>query len=157
MPVELNDRTASPAATTVGACAEALLALIGRSEDELVVSLVDDQEIRRLNRDYRGKDRATDVLSFSQLEGEELIATPEQGAALGDVVISSQTAAQQAAAGGWTLEEELARLLLHGLLHLLGYDHEASAAEEARMQAEEHRLAVALHQRGLPCALEEPS
>ncbi len=74
---------------------------------------------------------------------------------LGDIVISVETAAEQAARGGWTLEEELGRLVLHGLLHLLGHDHEAGPAEAARMSAEEQRLAAALVDAGLPCAREE--
>ena len=85
---------------------------------ELTVVLTDDAEIRRLNRTYRGKDRATDVLSFSLGDGRgdtELI---------GDVVISVDTATRQARSYGASLEEELARLLVHGTLHLCGYDHQ---------------------------------
>lgn len=166
MPVELNDRTASPAhAEHLSASAELLLGLLGRSDAELDVSIVDDSAIHELNREYRGRDRPTDVLSFPQLEegaGEEMVAEPgaDPGGApvhLGDVVISIETAARQAQSGGWTLDEELARLLLHGVLHLLGYDHEQDAERAAIMQAEEARLAEEMIAAGIPCAREEPA
>ena len=67
------------------------------------------------------------------------------------------SAARQAQSGGWTLDEELARLLLHGVLHLLGYDHEQDAERAAIMQAEEARLAEEMIAAGIPCAREEPA
>lgn len=156
MPVDVSDRThASPRVRTLEACAERLLDLVGRTTAELGVVVVGDEEMRALNRDHRGRDRATDVLSFSQLDDQ-----PQPGEApqiLGDVVISVDTARRQAEAGGWTLDEELARLLVHGLLHLLGHDHEAGAEQEARMKGEETRLAAALVAAGIPCAREEPA
>ena len=142
---EAGDETLAAAAERV---AEALLALLERSDCELAVVLVDDERIRGLNSQWRGNDKATDVLSFSQLEGEE---PPLESGMLGDVVISVETLRAQARDGGWTDEEELSRLLLHGLLHLLGFDHEQE--DDARvMRAEEARLAGALHERGIPCA-----
>ena len=88
--------------------------------------LAGDAEIRDLNRRLRGKDRATDVLSFP---GSESI----EGLHLGDVLISVETAREQARGAGHTLERELKELLLHGLLHCLGHDHETDAGEmEAR-------------------------
>ncbi len=135
------------------AAAEFLLEALARGDHELTVSLVADQRIRELNRDYRGADRITDVLAFAQLEGEETISGGPP--LLGDVVVSVETAARQAGAGGWTVAEETVRLILHGLLHLLGYDHERGAADEAAMKAEEQRLAAALNATGLPCAGEE--
>jgi len=77
------------------------------------------------------------------------------GVLLGDVVISVETAGRQARRGGWSLEEELNRLLIHGLLHVLGFDHEQGEAEQARMKAEEARLAAALGAAGFGCASEE--
>ena len=97
---------------------------------ELSVVLTTDEEIHVLNRDYRGMDRPTDVLSFSMREGIGL-ETP----LLGDVVISLETAQRQADEKGWSLEEEFGFLLLHGILHLAGYDHvqdEDSRAMAAR-------------------------
>lgn len=132
----------------------------------LDVSIVDDAEIRVLNRDYRGKDASTDVLAFSQTQGEPISdgsATPAQaeaGAAaradhLGDIVISADSAERQAQTGGWTLEQEINRLLVHGLLHLLGYDHVDGGARQARMQSQELRLAQLLESAGFACARED--
>ena len=156
MPVELSDRTDGGDRTRLVAAAERLLVLLERAGDELGLVLVDDEAIRELNRSWRGKDRSTDVLSFPQGDADELeTAGGGQAALLGDVVISVDTAARQAAAGGWTDEEELNRLLLHGLLHLLGHDHEGGGEVEARMQAEERRLAAALIESGFACAHED--
>jgi probable rRNA maturation factor len=104
---------------------------------ELSILLVSDAEMRKLNRDYRGKDRPTDVLSFAQQEGPG--GAP--AGLLGDVVVSVDTAKRQAAERGATLPREAERLLVHGVLHLLGYDHERSAAEARRMQRRERALA----------------
>lgn len=91
------------------------------STSELSILLTGDAQIRKLNQHYRHKNRPTDVLSFSQLEGIRLNPAP---ASLGDVVISVQTAAKQANQHGISLNEEVLRLLIHGILHLLGYEHE---------------------------------
>ena len=119
------------------ATAKRLLGAVGEEGSSLSLSLVSDAAIRELNRDHRGKDKPTDVLSFSQIEnggvagGERL---------LGDVVISIETARRQAAEYDAPLQRELYRLLIHGLLHLLGHDH-IKAAERRVMEAEERRLA----------------
>jgi probable rRNA maturation factor len=111
--------------------ARAFLAALGRREAELSVLVVGDAAMRRLNRAWRGKDRATDVLSF-----------PAAGAGglLGDVVISLDTARRAAREGGRALGAELDRYLAHGILHLLGHDHEASPAAARRMARAEDRL-----------------
>jgi len=98
--------------------------------------LVGDAEIRRLNRDYRGKDRPTDVLSFSLREG----AYGDVSRALGDVVISLETAARQARERRAMIGDEVDRLLVHGILHLAGYDHEISPREERRMKRKEREM-----------------
>ncbi len=202
MPVEIIDETDTPELAAVAErAAVVLLEAIGREGAELSVLLVDDHAIRELNRDWRGKDRATDVLSFSLVEegsGEE--GTVEEGAAeeldaeseleemsmlfeevgdaatnggfdlfalsddehddgnpavmLGDVVVSVETMRRQAREGGWTDEEELVRLLLHGLLHLQGHDHE-EAEQASVMHAEEARLVAVLAEHGIACAWEE--
>ncbi|MFP8876063.1 MAG: rRNA maturation RNase YbeY [Myxococcota bacterium] len=103
---------------------------------EISISLVDDSAISELNATYREKQGATDVLSFSLLEGDH---SERRGALLGDVVVSLETAARQAARGGRSLDQEVLRLLIHGALHLLGHDHE-EAGEARRMRAEERRL-----------------
>jgi len=88
-----------------------------------------------LNRYHRGIDQPTDVLSFSQLEGEELSALPAgEPILLGDIVLSLERCAEQATDYGHSFERELGFLIAHGVLHLLGYDHQ-SAEEEAVMMA----------------------
>ena len=104
---------------------------------EISIVLTDDKRIQELNREYRKADRPTDVLAFSQLEGEAA-AIPAERVALGDVVISVDTAERQAAEQGHALENELDLLIIHGVLHLLGYDDEteADAAEMRRHESE---------------------
>ena len=107
----------------LGGAAEAL-----RARGEVSLVLAGDRLLHRLNRDYRGKDRPTDVLSFPGDGGE---------AGLGDVVISVETAARNARSGGRTLARELDVLALHGFLHVLGYDHET---DDGTMERLERRL-----------------
>lgn len=107
--------------------AVAYLRALGR-EGELSLLLVTDRAIRALNRDWRRKDQATDVLSFPLSE------PPGIGPLLGDVVVSLDTAARRARAEGRPVGEELDRYLAHGILHLLGYDHERPG--DARVMAE---------------------
>ena len=102
---------------------------LGRQDGELSVLLVDDDKIKTLNRQHRNIDSATDVLSFPQMDDDEFISH-----LLGDVVISVETAKRQASEHHFSLEQELVLLLLHGLLHLLGYDHERSPKEEQVMK-----------------------
>ncbi len=113
-----------------------VLRSLSRSRSELSIALVDDDEMRTLNVAWRGRERPTDVLSFSMLEGE---GAEHRGPLLGDVVIDIETAARQARQRRRGLDEELARLLIHGTLHLLGHDHEAEA-EAREMQREERRV-----------------
>lgn len=97
-------------------------------EAELTIVLTDDTRLRELNRDYLGIDAPTDVLSFPASETD-----PETGAHyLGDILVSVARARAQAEAAGHPLESELQLLVVHGVLHLLGYDH-AQAEEKARM------------------------
>jgi probable rRNA maturation factor len=113
-----------------------LLAALGHARSELSLALVDDPAIRHLNREWRGIDRATDVLSFSLLEGEQ---ATRRGRLLGDVVVSVETAARQARRRHRSLDETVARLVIHGVLHVLGHDH-ARPREARVMRAEERRL-----------------
>lgn len=100
--------------------------------------IVGDEEIHELNRDYLQKDRPTNVISFAMQEGE---ITGVPGNLLGDVVISADTAARDAVEAGQSFESELYFLLLHGILHLLGYDHERGTEEEAlQMEQREREL-----------------
>jgi Predicted metal-dependent hydrolase len=102
------------------------LEVLGLSKVELSIALVSDAQIKRLNKIYRNKDKPTDVLSFPI--GEKV----EDWLILGDIVISVDTARRQAQELGHSLEEELKRLLVHGLVHLLGYDHELGGEEEKK-------------------------
>jgi len=111
----------------------------GAEACELSIAVTDDETVRALNREYAGEDAVTDVLSFSQREGEEFVAPPEGVPPLGEVVIAYPQAARQAADRGHGAEGEVTRLLVHGVLHLLGYDH-AEPEEERRMKAREEAL-----------------
>lgn len=115
-----------------------LMAAVGQNDAAISVTLVDDEAIRGINRDHRGKDKPTDVLSFP-LEPEPFA----QEKLLGDIVISLDTAKRQAADYDAPLQREIYRLLIHGLLHVLGHDHE-KAGERKEMEAEERRLARAI-------------
>jgi probable rRNA maturation factor len=149
--------------TVLRRLAERVLAAVGEARSELSVDLVGDGRMRRLNCQYRKKDRTTDVLAFAMRDAH---AGERQGARggkprvkedgrlfqavhrvpdmLGDVVISVPTARRQAKEGGRSLSEELAWLLVHGVLHLCGYDHERSGAEARRMKRREQAVLRAL-------------
>jgi probable rRNA maturation factor len=116
--------------------ARRVLRALDLGEAELALSLVDDETIARLNERDRGRSGPTDVLSYSLLEGPHAAF---RGGLLGDVVISVDTAERQARRGRRDLDEECLRLLIHGILHLVGHDHE-DAEEARRMRAEERRL-----------------
>jgi probable rRNA maturation factor len=111
----------------------------------MTLSLSDDAELLALNRQYADEDHATDVLSFEQ-------APP----LLGDVVISVETAARQAKAAGHSLAAELVHLAVHGLVHLMGFDH-ASAAEERVMFGYEAKLRAAARAAGVPKQVKAPT
>jgi probable rRNA maturation factor len=115
-----------------------------RVDAELSVALIGDTEMRDLNAHYRHQDRPTDVLSFGA--GDETLPRGAP-ALLGDVVISVDTAVRQAAERAVPVAEEVRLLLAHGVLHLLGYDHERSPAEARRMFAKQRRLMAILRQR----------
>jgi probable rRNA maturation factor len=120
--------------------ARRILAALGRERAELSITLLDDAAIAALNGRYRRRPVATDVLAFSLLEGAH---AERSGGLLGDVVIGIETAARQARTRRRTLDDEVAKLLVHGALHLVGFDHVRS--REARvMRAEERRLWRAL-------------
>lgn len=104
------------------------LAMMDCQQRELSLLLADDAAIRELNRRYRGRDRPTNVLAFPFPEGPK---APDQPSLLGDVVISVETARRECAAWGHEVEPHVLFLALHGLLHLLGHEDEASA-EQAR-------------------------
>jgi probable rRNA maturation factor len=116
--------------------ARRVLAAIGEARSELSIALVADEEIADLNARWRDRAMPTDVLSFSLVEGDHSM---HRGGLLGDVVISVETAARQAAERHRALDEVVTRLLIHGVLHLVGHDHEEDE-EARRMQGEERRV-----------------
>lgn len=130
----------------VTATARALLAATGRPDAALSLTFVGDAAMRRINREHRGKDRTTDVLSFPLFAP---FAVPKRARAgepellVGDIVISVDAARRQAADYDATLEAEIDRLLVHAIAHLLGHDHEV-AAERAKMVRAEKKLAAAI-------------
>ncbi|HEY1266212.1 MAG TPA: rRNA maturation RNase YbeY [Candidatus Binatia bacterium] len=119
--------------------AEKILAFLDRSENELSLALVGNAAIARLNKKYRKKPKPTDVLSFPAETGGN-----GEPSLLGDVVISIDKARAQAQAGGWTLAQEIDRLLIHGIVHLLGYDHERSPKDARVMRTLEKKIARAV-------------
>ena len=119
---------------------EMILKEHGLLNSEVSLVFVDDDYIRKLNRDYRGIDKPTDVLSFAMDEGEEM---PEcYVKILGDVIISLPTAKRQAEAYGHTCERELIFLVIHGTLHLLGYDHSDDKEREVMSKQEKEFLTL---------------
>lgn len=118
---------------------EKVLGEMGEPSAEVGLVLTGDPEIRRLNWQYRGIDRPTDVLAFPMREKRE-----SSYYLLGDVVISIPTARKQALQQGHSLQQELALLIIHGLLHLLGYDHERSVADARVMKRKEKKLLKAI-------------
>lgn len=109
----------------------------GRQGD-VTVAIVDDAEIRRMNREYRGIDSPTDVLSFPAHEGFMLLSEPD--AFLGDIAISVDRARLQADEYGHSIERELAFLTIHGMLHLLGFDHILKEDEEEMIALQDQIL-----------------
>ncbi|MGH7906020.1 MAG: rRNA maturation RNase YbeY [Candidatus Binataceae bacterium] len=159
MPVELRCETARARKYANVLCegAAKLLGAAGLSDWEISLVLTNDQKVRELNRQFRGIDRPTDVLSFPQVDDESAALprpfergrvsltteiTPDR--TLGDVVISVDTAMRQSVRRGISAERRLDELLVHGFLHLLGYDHARSQAEADRMFARESESLVLL-------------
>lgn len=110
---------------------------LGSPDGELSLSLVDDREITALNQQYLLRDRPTDVLAFPMREGSFSDINPQL---LGDVVISVETAHRQAAEKKHSLADEVCVLLIHGILHLLGYDHETPGSQAKTMRKKEKEL-----------------
>lgn len=141
MPVLVTTETELPTGcqTAIEKQGDLLLALAADPADELSILIVDDRRMTDLNRIYRGKNLPTNVLSFPMTDEEE----EEDGdlpRLLGDIVISLDTARREAAASGAGLDDYLTILLVHGFVHLLGYDHEAGEDEAKRMLALEQKI-----------------
>lgn len=117
-------------------CAMLVLNAMGEDKAELSLLFVDDAYIKRLNLRYRNVNSKTDVLAFSMREGE---GVPEQSCILGDVVISTETAARESKKRKSSIDKEMHLYLIHGILHLLGYD-DKSAADRKKMKSKEREL-----------------
>ena len=127
----------------------ALLTLVlddqGVTRGALSVRMLDDDSLQNMNRTHRGFDEPTDVLSFAAEEGTRFPMLPSGTRELGDIVISVETAARQAVAAGRTLVLELRHLALHGLLHLLGHNHEGVTETHLLRTLEERYLGEGIH------------
>lgn len=119
-----------------------------RGSAEVSVTFVDNEQIKELNKQYRGKDAATDVLSFPMGKNGKYDVDPTTGAQiLGDVVISMEKAVEQATKYGHSMQREVGYLTAHSVLHLLGYEHENGGAEKALMREKED---IVMNQMGFP-------
>jgi probable rRNA maturation factor len=108
-----------------------LVETLNENSDEFSIALVSDRKMREYNRSFRGINRTTDVLSF---QCEDSGVNPAEEKYLGDILVSVETAARQARQGGRTFGQEIRILILHGYLHLLGYDHETDRGEMKRLE-----------------------
>lgn len=112
---------------------------------ETSVTFTDDAEVQALNRDYRGKDKATNVLSFPMLEPDDVPNhVGDREVLLGDIVLAHGVCEREAAQRGIATADHAAHLIVHGTLHLLGYDHETSEADAEVMEAAERRALTRL-------------
>ncbi|HYB40701.1 MAG TPA: rRNA maturation RNase YbeY [Candidatus Methylomirabilis sp.] len=126
----------------LGAVGRHALSRLGRKDRDLEVTVVGDREIRRLNKRYLGVEKSTDVLAFN-------LGVPGPSRLLGEVVISADTAARQAAQLGIAVSLEMDLLLVHGLLHLVGYD-DRDPAEARRMHRRAREILAQTRRRPLP-------
>lgn len=126
-----------------------LLILADHGESELSILLVDDEKIKQLNSTYRDKDKTTNVLSFPMLDDDDTFTLQM----LGDIVISVDTAAREAETQGKTLIDHLTVLLIHGFVHLLGFDHEQGEDEALEMIEKENELLQKISAKINSCAL----
>lgn len=124
-----------------------ILNILSLSSYEVTVSIVSNKKIQQLNRHFRMKDYPTDVLSFPYLEADEILSPVNTEKILGDIVISAEKAGEQAAELGQSLKEELAFLMIHGVLHLTGMDH-IKKSDEKIMLAKQQEVRSALIKKG---------
>lgn len=133
--------------------AQDILNALDNADGELSLVLTDDQEIHLLNRQYLDRDRPTNVIAFPMQEGQFSTITPTL---LGDVVISLDTTFREAEAAGQPMEKRLKELIIHGILHLFGYDHEQSPDEEERMFKKSDQLMRLVDAQNYPELITEP-
>jgi probable rRNA maturation factor len=123
--------------------AETILNALGCENVELSILIVDDRKMAEYHRDYLNREGPTNVIAFPMQEGEFAHVSPHL---MGDVVISLDTASREAGEMGIDMAERFDELLIHGILHLAGYDHEKSEAEERRMEKKSEALASLLRE-----------
>ena len=154
--LEIDIDSLWPAATDWPDLAEAAAATLAQITPELAnprllasLLLTSDAEVHALNREWRGKDKPTNVLSFPMLGRDELLALAADGPPelLGDVALAFETCQREAADKGIALEHHVSHLIIHGLLHLAGHDHETAPADAAAMEALEIKALALL---GIP-------
>lgn len=144
MPVFITNEIAEPCPISISSIqktAERLLYLTDKQGHELSILLVNDARITQLNKDYRKKNKPTNVLAFAMQEGTEIDAGQHL---LGDIIISADTAAREAKRDKTTTYQRMKILIIHGFLHLLGYDHERSEKDAILMEKEEKILLTKL-------------
>ena len=117
--------------------AQAILNALGSPEGELSILVVDDSEIKTLNKNYLNRSGPTNVIAFPMKEGDFSDINPQL---LGDVVISIETAGREALQSGISTEERFTQLLVHGILHLFGFDHEKSEQDARKMEKKSNEL-----------------
>ena len=120
-----------------------ILKILNCADKEISLSFVDDENIKQLNKQYLGKDKATNAISFSLREGEYSNINPQ---ILGDIIVSVETAQRDALYGKLTIAQEVDFLIIHGILHLLGYNHENTTKKETnKMRQKEKELFNAIN------------
>jgi probable rRNA maturation factor len=117
--------------------AQAILDALGSPDGELSILLLDDPQIAVLNKNYLQREGPTNVIAFPMREGAFAEINPDL---LGDIVISLETAEKEGLAAGMSMKDRLGELMVHGILHLFGYDHEMSETEARRMEAKSREL-----------------
>ncbi|QQK79689.1 rRNA maturation RNase YbeY [Salicibibacter cibi] len=144
--IDIADETATLPETQVALVTNVLQSTCERlglpADTECSLLFVDAKTIQALNRDYRGKDDATDVLSFALNDDAEAMDTDPADHMLGDIVVCVEQARDQAGEYGHSMERELCFLAVHGLLHLLGYDHGTTAEEQEMFTLQEELLSA---------------
>jgi probable rRNA maturation factor len=130
-----RQRLARMDAARIARLGDATLAAVGKTGCSLTIAFVRDRIIRDLNRRFRGSDRATDVLSFPRGSADDKdFPGTEVADYLGDIVVSTETALRQANEAGLSFQREVDELVMHGVLHLCGYDHENDHGEMNRLE-----------------------
>jgi probable rRNA maturation factor len=120
-----------------------ILRILDCADTEISLYFVDDENIKQINKQYLGKDKATNVISFSLREGEYGNINPH---ILGDIILSAETAQRDAIKGNFTITQEIEFLIIHGILHLLGYNHENTTQKETnKMRRKEKKIFNAIN------------